>query len=210
MTDDIMDLRDDIFEGAVASPEDYADQVGFRPIPEGKYTFKINKLSIDKDENGAIRNPKAPTINLEELEVVGGDFDTRKAMFMRVRSNTYERRPGVKASELGDLMRALDRTYAWGGSITRAWDYLNECRDKGTTFKARVRWEAWDSDHWSNGDGANLEKDEQKALAKECRVQGMKQFPSDGNGGYIPEIVGKSGATLTARLGFAQFYPSEG
>ncbi len=207
---DFDDLRDDIFEGAVAEPEAYQDQANTFLLPEGKYLFKLNKISIDKDQDGAIRNPKAPQIVLNEVEVAGDhELAGRRAFFLRVRSNAYERKPGVKASELGDLIRGIDQSYNWGNSIRTAMEFLQKAVDTGEGFRARVRWSAFDSDHWKAEGGSDLSKDDQKALAKVCRLSGMKHFPTQANGKPIPEWVGPSGATVQARLEIAQVFPSE-
>jgi len=208
MTSEVMNLQDDIFEGEVAGVEEYADQTGFTLIPEGNYKIKINKYSVDRDKDGMIRNPKAPTFVLEEIEVVEGDLAGRKAFFIRVRSNSYERQPGVKASELGDLMRAIDSTFDWENRITLADEQIAKAVAQGIVFKARLRWSAFDSAHWNSNDGSQLDKPEQKALGKECRLSGMKNFPKDSKGIAVPEWVGPSGETIAARIEIAQYYPS--
>jgi hypothetical protein len=208
MTSEVMNLQDDIFEGEVAGVEDYADQTGFTLIPEGNYKFKINKYSVDRDKDGFIRNPKAPTFVLEEIEIVEGELTGRKAFFLRVRSNSYERQPGVKASELGDLMRAIDQTFDWENRITLAEEQIAKASQQGVAIKARLRWSAFDSAHWNGNDGSQLDKAEQKALGKECRLSGMKNFPKDSKGNAVPEWVGPSGETISARVEVAQYYPS--
>jgi hypothetical protein len=210
MTSDVMNLQDDIFEGVVASPDDYQDQAGFSLLPEGRYNLKVNAYGVDRDQEGAIRNPAAPTFILNEIEVVDGDLAGRKAFFIRVRSNSYERPAGsgVRASELGDLMRALDRTYDWQNRVTLADEMLARAVQTGMVFKARLRWSAFDSAHWNNEGGSDLPKDEQKVLGKACRLDGMKKFPTDSKGNYLPQWVGPSGETVDARIAVAQYFPS--
>ena len=209
MISEVMNLQDDIFEGEVAGVEEYADQTGFTLLPEGTYYFKINKYSIDRDQQGFIRNPKAPTFVLEEIEVVNGDLAGRKAFFLRVRSNSYERQPGVRASELGDLMRAIDPLFDWENRVTLADEQIARAVAQGTAIKARLRWSAFDSAHWNANDGSQLDKPEQKALGKECRLSGMKNFPKDSKGNAVPEWVGPSGETVAARLEAAQYFPGK-
>jgi len=208
MTSESTQLLDDVFEGAVPNQEDYPDTLPTL-LPEGKYLLKIVKAGWQKDKEGKVVKPNNPTFVLEDCEVLTPQEAAGKHVrFLRFTTTTFERN-GQRASAFGDLMRALDKDFDWQNKPSMAADFIQRCIETGEPFLVRLRWEAFDIDHWKDMDGSNLPKDEQKILAKETRLSGMKNFPPDGKGGFIPEWVGPSGATVEARLGVGQVFRSD-
>lgn len=204
---DVQELQDDIFEGEVAAPEAYADAPTPRPLDEGTYALKIVKISKDADNSGNWRDPRFPALQVD-FEVAEGERAGRKANFVRISSRPWMRKRGTtsaKVSDLGDLIRAFDKTYNWGSDIKAAFQFLLEQQDRGTVAKIRLGWKAFDMDHFNANGGDNLAPDsqEKKDLYKVCGVRGQKNFDNNG------EATGPSGKLLKARLFMQQAYPAK-
>lgn len=203
-----LDLNVDI---SVADPEEYADNA--RPtFPMGTYTFKIENFDLDRDKEGKPKLTKSglPIVLLKSLKAVDGDAEGRFLGYQRIYTTTYTRknREGkeVRVSQLGDLIRAIDKT-APTGTVQDAMNFLERARDMGLTFKAKVNWEAYDKDHFEKLCQERNITDpysaEGKAARKEATLSGKKGFPTG-----EPTAQGPSGATLTANPRLSDFYPS--
>jgi hypothetical protein len=204
---DVQELQDDVFEGEVSTPDQYADAPGPRPLDEATYEVKIVKLSKDAKDDGTWRDPRFPALKVD-FEVVAGDRTGRKATFVRISSRPWNRKRGAttaRVSDLGDLIRAFDRTFNWAGDIRAALTFLIEQQDRGNTAKIRFGWKAFDMEHFTSNGGDNLAPDstEKKDLLKACSIRGQKNFDPTG------EKVGPSGKLLRAQLYMQQAYPAK-
>lgn len=204
-----LDLNVDI---SVADPEEYADNA--RPIfPMGAHSFVITNFDLDRDQDGkpkVTQKSGLPIVLLKALKAVDGEGEGRYLSFQRIYTTTYNRKnregKDVKVSQLGDLIRAIDKTAATT-TVKDALDFLERARDMGLTFRAKVNWEAFDKDHY---DALCRERGitdsysaEAKQARKEATLSGAKGFP---NG---PTAIGPSGRTLTAQARLTDFYPSK-
>jgi hypothetical protein len=202
-----LDLNVDI---SVADPEEYADNA--RPtFPMGTHTFAITNFDLDRDQDGKPKLTKSglPIVLLKSLKAVDGDAAGRFLGFQRIYTTTYTRknREGkeVKVSQLGDLIRALDKT-APTTTVQDAMNFLERARDMGLTFKAKVNWEAFDKDYYDqlcrDRGITDSYSPEAKQARKEATLSGKKGFPEG------PTAIGPSGKTLTAQARLSDFYPS--
>ncbi len=210
MTDDIV-LNDDDFGGSVADPEQYPDTEEFTLLPDGTYNLKLLDAKVDVDpDTGEVRNRKFPKF-IATIKVLGGDFDGRQAFYVPI-ATTIRERDGLKTSQLGDLIHAIDPTFHMGGSITRAQKFLQQAVSDGLPFRAKTAWFAFDMDYFNEMGGPTLPNgsDELKDLRKTCAVRGMKRFPINGNGKRDSEITGPSGATLRAKVTLDRIYSKKG
>ena len=186
----------------VSPPSEYPAQAApvARLLPEAYYTLKITAWDFDRDrETKAIRGNK---INIHVV-VVGGDQDGRKVRNLAVWTVPYQypKGSGKFASGLGNLITAIDSTFEWH-DIKEAAEFLNECVDKGLTFRARLAWEAYDNDYFVENGGRDMQakSDEQKALRKMATVKGMRNFPQNADGTYEQKVTGPSGSEIEAKL----------
>jgi len=208
MTTESVDLLDDL-NIDVATPEQYVDG-GSTPLPKGDYRLRLNEWRLAKNKAGEIINPKNPIVELVDCEVAEGPHTGRKLMFQRVFTTPYERN-GVTVSGFGDLIRAIDVTANWQGK--EGFTILDQARDQGRTFVARVDWEARDQDYeeqlLAGRQMRDLPKAEQKDIRKKSTIKGMNKFPKRADGSYDPVVKGPSGATLEARATIQGFIRSD-
>ena len=199
---DISDLQLDI-DITVASPEDYVDSQP-APLPIGSYVFRL--LDWELDNRG-----KTPAIVLKQVEVTEGPHQGRKVGFQRIYPTTFMRKgtDGVerKVSQLGDFIRSLGRSLSFS-SIHDVKNILNAAIDNKVTFKAKVDWEAFDSEYFneqaalkgiSKGD---YKSPESKELQKASSIKG-KQFEGK------PVATGPSGRNLEAKMRISNYYPAK-
>lgn len=132
---------------------------GFRLPKAGRYTLRapesFTAASFGKSRSNNLTVQIDPTI-------VGGDHDGFNIRFTRVSAKTYER-DGKQVSQLGDYLLACGLGGEVPGDPQAAADAAEQTAN--ATFEAVVDWKARDS-------------------ATGAQVKGMKNFPSDGNGGY--------------------------
>ena len=195
---DLADLRDDLFEGAVSPPDEQLDPIGPRPLDEGTYPCRLVALRKDTDDAGNWRDERYPTL-LADFEVASGDKEGRKATFIRLSSKPQLRTVGAqvaKVSPLSDVIRAFDPTFNWGGIISVAVKFLLDQQDKGTICKLSFGQKAFDTDHFNANGGPTMAAGSQelKDLYKACTVRGQRNFGPDGI------AIGPSGKTLKAKL----------
>lgn len=90
----------------------------------------------------------------------------------RISAKTYQRtdRTGRSAtvSQLSDYLKAVGYTGSVPGDAQAQADLVEQ--QAGKTFDALLDWRAWDP-------------------ATQREVSGMENFPSDGNGGYVPYLL---------------------
>lgn len=93
----------------------------------------------------------------------------------RISAKTYARtdRSGksVTVSQLSDYLKAAGFTGVVPGDEQSQADLVEQ--QAGSTFDALLDWRAWDP-------------------STQKEVKGMENFPSDGNGGYIPYLLSES------------------
>jgi hypothetical protein len=195
-------------------PGDYADPLPFAPPPDGTYTLRLLDVDLDVDQNGEVKGQKDgekfyPTVIIKSVEIADGELAGRKVFpFARVYTKPFMRKTAAgekPASSIADMVRAFDAQANFRG-VKEALTLLKQYQEQGTPFKARLRWEAYDSQHAKALQAQGLDR---KACSKACSIKGMKHFAPDGKGGYLPEVIGPSGETLEARLGIAQFITAE-
>ena len=214
MTDDLSEvssaLADDL--GVSGDPDDYQDPTPPAPVPEQNYRLRL-EVALDKDKDG---KPKGltdenggfyPTILVIKGEVVEGPAASigRTAIsYERIYTKPYARGEGL-ANGLSDLTRSFDQTRGFN-NFTDGFALLAELAET-ETMRCRLRWEAFDGDHFTTladaeGGRDNLSKEQKKAISKVCSVRGAKNFDKNGI------VTGPGGTTLSAKARIAQTYPS--
>jgi hypothetical protein len=190
---------------ATAPPDEYVDNTIPFVLPEGTYNFTIVEVEASRNRETKIPDGKAFVLT---LAVVDGEYEGREVRNIRVWTTTYLRN-GVKVSGLGDLIRGIDDHVKWT-TLADAATILSKASDQKTIFRARVVWEAFDVDWFSDQGGNNLvpKSPEQKELRKAATVKGMSNFRQTPTGVILPVAIGPSGNELDARVTFASFYPS--
>jgi hypothetical protein len=195
-------LEDDI---EVAPPEEYADQTSGSVIPEGTYNLLLTDFDATRNYETKVPDGKGYVLH---CVVADGPLEGRQVRNLRVWSAPYVRN-GVKVSGLGDLIRAIDVTVPWK-TREDVRQILQKAIDTKQTFRVKLLWTAFDTDHFNSNGGPMMERKspEEKILRKESTVKYMKNFRQMPDGSFYPETVGPSGATLEARLEFGNFIPS--
>jgi hypothetical protein len=188
------------------------------PIPEGNYRLKVEKLSLDKNQDGTLKLSRDvwPTVVLEKVVVAEGEFEGRTAAnFQRVYSVPFVRGGGTtpNASGLTDLLRAYDQTASFT-SVGEIIEQLQRYVDEGATFRGQVRWSAFDKEA-ASAEYAKLgvtsktaSKEQHKAVKKIAEIKGMRKFPKAADGSYLATLKGPSGEVLEARSEINTFYGS--
>lgn len=188
----------------VAPPAEYVDS-GNSLLPEGMYDLSIEAWDVSRNRETNQPDGKAFVLT---LKVVGGEYDGRQARNIRVWTTTYERN-GARASQLGDLIRAIDDTAEWH-TLADAGALIQKAADQGLTFRAKLKWDAFDLAFYEDRGGKGMvnKSPEQKELRKQASVSGMANFRQAPDGTYLPEVEGPSGNMLEARLSLDRFVPS--
>jgi hypothetical protein len=200
----LSDLENLNIDVEVAPPAEYIDSNN-TIIPEGMYDLAITGWEASTNRETKQPDGKAFILN---VRVVGGDQDGRTAKNLRVWTATYQRN-GVTVSGLGDLIRAIDDSAEWK-TLADAATILQRATDQGQTFRAKLKWEAFDLDWYRDqgGDALTPKSPEQKDLRKRASVLGMSNFRQAPDGTFLPEATGPSGNTLEARLSLDRYVPS--
>jgi len=181
----------------VAAPEDYVDGSLPMLVPEGYYDLVITDFDVTRDRTTKAPDGKAFIL---QTEVAGGDLDGRAVRNLRVWFKTFLRN-GVESSGVGDLIRAIDDQARWHSRADAA-VLLQRAVDERKPFRVKLVWEAFDADYFAEAGGPGMVAGsaEQKTLRKLATVKGMTLFRQAVDGTYLPEVDGKSGARLEARL----------
>ena len=189
----------------VAPPAEYIDSSVTRPVPEGMYDLQITEWEPSRNRETKQPDGKAFVLN---CKVVGGEQDGKFVRNLRIWTATYERN-GVRVSGLGDLIRAIDDTAEWK-TLADAGAILAKAQDQGTTFRAKLVWEAFDLDWYRDQGGDNLpnKSPEQKDLRKQATIKGMSKFRQAPDGTFLPEVEGPSGNMIEARISVDRYVPS--
>lgn len=207
-------IADDVEVGG--NTEGYIDQLPPSPVPEDNYVLKIDGLTQDiKDGTPVLTDGKYPVLLAAKFVVVEPtDLENRiAASFVRLATKPFERVPGRLASPLADVTRAFDVAKTWS-TLTDGLAFLKEAVELGRTFRARVVWEAFDTDYYNQqidalGGKSSVSKDQMREISKKSTIRGMRRFQQDANGKYLPIVVNpNSGNTLNARSKISQYFPS--
>lgn len=210
-TTDISDLDINV-DITVAGPEDYIDSTTNAPLPIGSYELRL----LDWGFEPAKTKGKPPVIVLKQVEVASGPYEGKRITFQRVYATPFTRTNPItgateKASGLGDLVRAFDKTYSTDNmNIEDVKGFLNGKVDERATFKAKVDWEGFDSDYWAKESEkrgiakGDYTSDGSKLLSKQCKLVGKKGFPN----GKPVTVNPHSGNTVEARMRISNMYPS--
>lgn len=190
---------------SVAPPAEYADGGAPNLIPEGTYDLTIKNFEpiMDRDDERVFKG-----FNLQ-CEVLEGEFAGRGTGRLAIWATPYERN-GVKVSQLGDFIRALDSQAEWTSPADAA-RIIQMAVERKMPFRVKIGWEAFDQNAYEEQGGkkgAASKTPEQKKLRKECTVKGMVNFPTNPDGTYRPEILTAEGDVLEARLSINNFISS--
>jgi hypothetical protein len=201
----LSDLENLNVDVEVAPPADYVDG-GNMLLPEGMYDLAIQTWDVSRNRDTKQPDGKAFVFT---LKVVGGEHDGKTVRNLRVWTTTYQRN-GATVSQLGDLIRAIDDQATWT-TIQDAAAIIAKATDQGQTFRAKLKWDAFDLDWYRNEGGDTLpnKSQEQKDLRKRASVSGMVNFKQAPDGTYLPEVKSPvTDTTLEARLSIDRFVPS--
>ena len=164
---------------------------GGQPFPpRGRYTLQApEQFTFGKTNAGNLSAQIDPTI-------VGPEpYNGRTLRFTRVSAKTFESGPRKGASQLGDYLKATGRAGALSGDPQEAANAVEETANR--TFEAELDWALF---HKPSG----------------LKIEGMQNFPSDGNGGRLPYIDSPTGEKnedgstkrVWANLYIRRFYPA--
>jgi hypothetical protein len=207
-------IADDLEVGG--NTEGYVDQLPPAPPPEDNYVLRIDGLKQDeKDGNPVLADGRYPVLLANRYVIVEPtDLENRSAAsFVRIATKPFERVPGKKVSPIADITRAFDVSRTWT-SLTDGLAILKEMVETGRTLRARIVWEAFDTEYYNQqldalGGKASASKEQIREVSNKSTVRGMRKFTPDGNGGYLPIVVNPhSGNTLNARTRITQYFPS--
>jgi hypothetical protein len=143
--------------------KDTQERKGFQLPKKGRYSFRAPESfpteAFGKTQAGFLSAQVDPTI-------VGPSNEGYRVRFTKVSAKTFKR-GGVTVSQVGDYLRAFGRRVNVGGNPQELADAVEQTAN--LTFEAEGDWRVYEK-----GTGWVLE--------------GMENFPSDGNGGYIPVV----------------------
>ncbi len=188
---------------SVAPPNEYADAGTPNLLPEGTYDLHVTGFDVILKKDSGDFNGFTIT-----AQVVDGEYAGRSTGRLSIWASTYERN-GVRVSQLGDFIRALDATANWDSPATAA-KVIQMAIDRKMPFRAKLGWEAFDQTAYEEKGGKALvnKSPEQKLLRKNCTVKGMRMFPLNPDGSYRPEIETAGGELIEARLSINGFISS--
>lgn len=139
--------------------DNYADQRAgsFRLAPKGIYTLQAPEtFTFGRTNAGALSAQIDPTI-------VGPTNEGFKIRFVKVSAKVFKR-GGKSVSQLGDYLRATGFRGILADEQAQA-DAVESTAN--SVYQAELDWSAYNKD-------------------SKYRLEGMENFPSDGNGGYLP------------------------
>jgi hypothetical protein len=150
----------------------YADTGKVRPFPrKGRYTLRAPE-GFPAEAFGTTR---AGSLSVQiDPTIVGPTNEGFTLRFTRVSGKTFERK-GVKASQIGDYLRSCGVR----GKLSTAQEQADAVEQTANlTYDAYLDWRVFGKGH---GDGG-----------QDYVLEGMENFPSDGNGGFLPYVPSKS------------------
>lgn len=195
---------------------EYQDQSGPAPLAPGNFRLQVVEAQRQTNKDGdPIDDDGYPVLVVNKVRVVEPqEFAGRELYpFQKYSLKPVSGGPRKGSVPVIDLLRGFDDTLTFQ-SGREALQLLNEKIEQGGSFLARTNWLAKDSSYIrtaieaAGGNLSSMENDARKALFKVAIIRGQKNFPKNGNGGYLPEVKGPSGDVLTARVNITQIYPS--
>lgn len=231
-----LNLQDDLEIGdfGVEDPSTYQHQTEPAPPREDNYELKVTGLRsatefgsqaplFQTDENGR----SWPVLEITEIEIVRPAELARKVRInQKVKTKPFKRAGAAgepekpNASELADLLASFDATRPWqgvagegNGTYPTGLALLKEFMETGAIARGRGLWKAFDMAYRdaafaAAGGEQNLSREEIGKIMQKASIKGMKRFPQNSKGGYIPEVLGPSGDKLRAKFAISRFYPS--
>lgn len=134
--------------------------VGFTMPKAGRYTLRSPEsfpaTAFGKTQAGNLSIQIDPTI-------VGPTSEGLTVRFTKISAKVFERGPGNKVSQVGDYLKAVGYQGNVPGDPQEIANLVEQTA--GAQYEAVLEWEARHS-------------------ASGFKVKGMRNFPSDGNGGY--------------------------
>ncbi len=214
-----VEINDDL--DVQIDPETYQDQTSPAPPAAGNYRFRVKKITVRKDKEGnvVLRDGQWPVYTLEQVEIVEPAELTRTVSLFQDMSTKPFDRSGVKVSQVGDFLRAVDQTRAVRG-LTAMDEAVSEAAETGAIFSGYLDWNAYDSEFAKGAleaaglkdtkfaDMDEAEKKLANEIYKKAKVKGMKKFPKLPNGNPNHVWVGPSGNSIEGRAEITRFYPS--
>jgi hypothetical protein len=193
----------------------YQDQTDSAPLQPGNYRLRVDEAGERKDSDGEpIKDNGYPVISVNKLTIIEPEELAGREIFP---FQNYSLRPVQSGNRKGsipavDLLRGFDDTLTFA-SAQELVSLLAEQITNGNTLVARTSWIAKDSEaikeaiEAAGGDLNDMDEDERKELFKTTIFRGQKRFPKV-NGFFVPEVIGPSGDTLTARVNLQRIFPS--
>lgn len=215
------------------SPDTYVDPQAPLPINDGRYGFRIEKMSLrtvsKEDKTLRLDDGKFPVVTLEQLEIVEpAELAGRKVMlYQDFRTKPFPRRgaDGVErqANNVADALRSNDVNVSFNG-VTEGLRLLEATAGQGGVFYGRFRWTATDIDAAKEQVNAiktaagvpltatnaqiadKTVRDAINAVWKKFKLQGQKKFRTPA-GTYGP-LMSQGGEPIEPRTEIAEFIPS--
>lgn len=161
---------------------EYADAQTRRGTPpEGKYTLRMPeqfKYELTPDK-------KVLKILIDPAIIVGGEYDGTDVRFIRVSTKKF---PRDNSSSAGDVLRNFGIDVS-GLKTVQAWaDAFGQIANQVTPSPVYCTWKAWDKE-------------------TKTETKGMKNFPSDGNGGFLSAVSKKTDSGEEYRI-YANLTPT--
>jgi hypothetical protein len=211
-------MQDDL--AIVDDSQAYPDALPPAPPAEGNYRAKIDFLGAAKDQAGNAKfqlganGEKYPTLVFNAVIAEPVELEGKRLVsFERIYSKPFPRGGGM-ANGLADIVRSHDVNKPHR-TVGESLQSLKELAEQATTFRVRIRWEAYDKDYADSLKAAigtpTLTKEQMNSVTKQATIVGMKKFKQDPNnpGKYLPIVVHPiSGNTLTANARISQYFPS--
>jgi hypothetical protein len=206
---------EDIDSVELADATDYPDQTDPAPLPPGNYRFVVDDAARTKNQDGEFLDDNGyPQLQLSKLTIVEPEeeFKGRSIYpFQKYTTRPYQSGKRVGAVPAVDLLRGFDDSLTFKGT-NELLGLLKELASSGKAFTASTGWLAKDSEYIKEaidaaGGFENLSEEERKELFDKAFFRGQRKFPKV-NGFFVPEVVGPSGETLTAKVNLTRIYPS--
>lgn len=147
--------------------DDYPVLGGGRKFPvKGRYTLR----TADAFPQEAFGTSRAGALTVQiDPTIVGPSGEGRQLRYTRISGKVFQR-SGKPASQIGDYLKAVGETGVYG-----SWQDIADAveRTAGRVFEADLDWRAYD-----------------KTTGRS--VEGMENFPSDGNGGHVPYLLSET------------------
>jgi hypothetical protein len=151
-----------------------------KPFPgKGRYTLRAPEVFPSE----AFASNKAGTALTVQIDptIVGPTGEGKILRYTRISAKTFQR-GGTIVSQLGDYLKACGQSGKVSGDPT---DQANAAEaTAGQVYEANLNWRLW-----KKGEGRTIDGDGNVTPTGDPLViEGMENFPSDGNGGHVPYV----------------------